>query len=83
MSDFMDRQFDDITVRIDRALCIGSGNCMNVAPEAFQFDDDGIIMFKQESDRIDRDDLIEGCNVCPVDALIVLDANGTQIVPPL
>ena len=81
MSDFADRKFEDITVRIDRGLCIGSGNCIKVEPQAFEFDDEGIVAFRAEPGQIDRGRLIEACEVCPVDALFVLDADGKQIVP--
>ena len=81
MADFVDQKFVDLTVRIDRNLCIGSGNCMKVAPETFDFDDKNIIAFKAGAAEIDRDRLIEACDVCPVDALIVLDPNGKQIAP--
>lgn len=30
---------------------------------------------------IERERLIDACDVCPVDALIVTDANGKQLVP--
>ena len=82
MSDFVDRKFEEVTVRIDRDLCIGSGNCIKVAPQVFEFDDEGIVAFKSEQAPIDRERLIEAYDVCPVDALFVLDSGGQQIVPP-
>ena len=33
------------------------------------------------AEPIDRAELIEACQVCPVDALMVLSAGGEQIVP--
>ena len=81
MSDFVDHPFGDLTVRIDRGLCIGSGNCMKVAPEVFEFDDENIVAFKAEAGQVVRDRLVDACEVCPVVALIVLDAGGNQIFP--
>jgi len=81
MSDFVDRRFGDLTVRVDRQTCIATENCIEVAPEVFEMDDQGIVTFKHEAPSIDRQRLIESCKVCPVAALSVFDADGSQIVP--
>ena len=54
---------------------------MNVAPEVFEFDEEGIVSFKGEAADIQRERLTEACSVCPVDALFVIDASGKQLVP--
>ena len=81
MSDLVERKFADLTVRIDRGTCIATENCMEIAPEVLELDDTGICAFKQDPPDVDRERLLEACRVCPVDALIVLDAEGNQIVP--
>ncbi len=81
MEDFVERKFGDLTVRIDRTQCIGTSNCMNVAPEVFEFDEDGIVSFKGAAADIQGERLTEACSVCPVDALFVIDAGGKQLVP--
>ncbi len=81
MSDFVEQKIGDLTVRIDRGLCIASTNCINVAGEIFELDDEGIVAFRDDAQEITRDMLIDGCAACPVDALIVIDADGKQIVP--
>jgi len=80
VSDFVERRFGNLTVRIDRGRCIASTNCINVAGEVFELDDEGIISFRDDAEPIARDLLVEGCAACPVDALIVLDGDE-QIVP--
>ena len=79
--DFVERKFGDLTVRIDRATCIASANCMVVAPDQLDLDEDSVVRFTDKGGEIERDTLIEACRVCPVDALIVIDAEGKQIVP--
>jgi ferredoxin len=69
MADFEERRIDSLTLAIDRLTCIGSRNCVKVAPEVFQLDADGIVTFTQDSPAVDRERLIEACGVCPVDAL--------------
>jgi ferredoxin len=70
-----------MTVRIDRTLCIGSGNCTNLAPEVFVIGPDNIVDFKDDPPDIEKGRLEESTAICPVDALILEDEDGEQIVP--
>lgn len=81
MEDFVERKIGDLTVRIDRLRCISSSNCMELAPEVFEYDEEKICAFKQSPGPIERERLIEACDICPVDALLVFDASGKQLVP--
>ena len=80
MSDFEERSVGELRVRIDRTLCVGFGDCMKEAPEGFKLDDDGIAVFV-DPDAVERDRLLRACDACPVDAITVWDAAGTQLVP--
>ncbi|MGH7381616.1 MAG: ferredoxin [Candidatus Methylomirabilales bacterium] len=77
----VERKISGLTVRIDRALCIGTSNCMKVAPTVFEFDAENVCAFKAAPPDIERERLIDACDVCPVDALIVMDEGGKQLVP--
>lgn len=79
--DHPSREISDMTVRIDRSLCIGSGNCTNLAPEVFVIRQDNIVDFQEEVPDIDTGRLEESTAICPVDALILEDETGEQIVP--
>lgn len=81
MQDFVEKQIGELRVRIDRLLCVGFGDCAAAAPELFEFDGDGICAFKADAPPIERDRLLRVCDVCPVDALVVIDENGAQLVP--
>jgi len=81
MEDVVERKIGDLTIRIDRVNCIGTSNCMKIAPDIFEFDEEKICAFTERSGEVERERLIEACRVCPVDALIVLDAEGKQLVP--
>ena len=74
------RRIGDLTVTIDRLLCVGFGDCIEEAPEAFEFDEEGIAVLT-EPERVDRQRLLEACELCPVDAITVTDEAGRQIVP--
>ena len=80
MSDFEERIVGDLRIRIDRTLCVGFGDCVTDAPEAFVLDESGTAVFVKPED-VERERLLRACDVCPVDAITVLDANGSQIVP--
>jgi ferredoxin len=81
VSDLAERRLGGLTVRVDRLLCVGFGDCIDVAPELWAFDDDGIVVFVDPLPDIDRSRLIASCEVCPVDALSVHDEDGNQLVP--
>ncbi|HKY61524.1 MAG TPA: ferredoxin [Gemmatimonadota bacterium] len=78
--DTVERRVGELTVRIDRLLCVGFADCLDEAPGAFVLDDKGIVAFA-EPDLAPRERLLRACEACPVDALSVLDASGRQIVP--
>lgn len=80
-TDVEERQFGEFTVRIDRLLCVGFGDCIDVAPDLFVFDDEGIAVFVAATDAVELDRLREACDCCPVDALTLLDADGAVLVP--
>lgn len=75
-----EREIRGLRVRIDRTLCVGFGDCVTAAPEAFVLDDEGIATFVAPP-VVERVRLLEACAACPVDALTVVDAEGHQLVP--
>ena len=80
MSDFEERTVGDLHVRIDRTLCVGFGDCVTEAPDAFGLDGSGTVVFVTP-EQVDRDRLLRACDVCPVDAITVWDGEGRQLVP--
>ena len=83
MEDIAERKIAGLTVRIRRDTCVATGNCMKLAKDTFEYDEERICSFRPDSDKaeIDRERLIEACSVCPVEALIVIDEQGKKIVP--
>ena len=74
------RTAQGLRLSIDRSLCVGFGDCIDVAPEAFQLDEENIVIFVDPA-RVDRERLLRACDACPVDAITVWDENGEQLVP--
>ncbi len=80
MADIIERQVDDLTIRIDRDLCVGFEHCTEESPTAFRLGVHDVVEFAQP-EREERSRLIEASEVCPVDALTVIDSTGRQLVP--
>lgn len=78
MPHFEERTIAGLTLRIDRTLCVGFGDCVTAAPGAFELDEEGIAVFRPDAEAA-REALVEACRACPVDALSLLDAAGREI----
>lgn len=79
MSD-TERTVHELRVVIDRELCVGFGDCVTAAPEAFQLDEENVVVFVAP-EHVVRERLLAACDACPVDALTVRDSEGRQLVP--
>ena len=81
MSESLDgRLVHGMRVSIDRSLCVGFGDCVDIAPEAFQLDAESTAILV-DPDRVDRARLLKACDACPVDAITVWGEDGQQLVP--
>jgi ferredoxin len=74
------RRIGGLEVRIDRDLCVGFGDCITAAPDAFELDGDGVAVFLRPQ-TVSRGQLLAACASCPVDAITVHDENGDLLVP--
>jgi ferredoxin len=75
-----ERTVHGLRIVIDRVQCVGFGDCVEEAPEAFALDGDDLAVFVDPA-AVDRERLLCACAACPVDAITVYDATGAQIVP--
>ena len=55
-------------VKVDKDKCIGCGACTAVAPDVFEFDDDGLAKVIEEKIN---DDVISAKEGCPTEAITV------------
>ncbi len=76
----IERRVHGLVVMIDRTLCVGFGDCVREGATAFVLDEEGIAVFSVP-EAVSRDELLQACESCPVDALTVLDAKGRCLVP--
>ena len=83
VSNIDEQRVNGLTVKIDRDLCVGFGDCIDLAETVFEFDEENIAVIKEEIDikAFDEEGFLEACRACPVDAITVLDGNGEQVAP--
>jgi ferredoxin len=68
-------QHNKIHIEVDRALCIGSGDCVDTAPDVFQLDDEEKAVVV-DPDGASVDDVVEAAGNCPVSAIFVIGESG-------
>ncbi len=64
-----------IEITVDRALCIGSGDCVDTAPDVFQLDDEDKAVVV-DADGAPLEDVIAAAGNCPVAAIFVVGEDG-------
>jgi ferredoxin len=64
-----------IEITVDRALCIGSGDCVDTAPDVFQLDDEDKAVVV-DPDGATVDDVIQAAGNCPVSAIFIAGEDG-------
>jgi ferredoxin len=64
-----------IAVEVDRAVCIGSGDCVDTAPDVFQLDDEDKAVVV-DPDGASLDDVLQAAANCPVSAIRVVGDDG-------
>ncbi len=69
------------TVRINKNGCQSAGNCVDAAPEAFDFDADGLGDAGPAAGRLPLVRLLEIARRCPALAISVFDEAGNEIDP--
>ncbi|MET0512578.1 MAG: ferredoxin [Thermoleophilaceae bacterium] len=64
-----------IQITVDRALCIGSGDCVDTAPDVFQLDDEDKAVVV-DPDGASLDEVIDAAGNCPVSAIFIAGESG-------
>jgi ferredoxin len=85
----------DLRVWIDQDLCTGDGLCVQLAPQVFEFDVDGLAYVKNADGELLTADgaavavprrcvaeVLESARGCPGDCIFVADESGTPVAGP-
>ena len=75
------RKIGQMTVVVDRNLCIGAASCVAVAPKTFALDNEAKAIFLDTAEEELPETIIDSAKSCPVAAIIIHDENGKQIYP--
>ena len=67
-------------IKIDREKCTGVANCVGIAPDVFELDDENKAVIIDISSA-DEDTLWRAAKGCPKDAIIIEDDEGKQLYP--
>jgi ferredoxin len=62
-----------VKVRVDMDVCQHYGQCVFAAPEVFDLDDDGELVYQEVVDESARNDVEAAMMACPVQAITILD----------
>ncbi len=60
-------------VVVDPAKCADHGQCVFAAPEVFQLDENGKLVYEPHPDESLRDAVEEAMDVCPLQAIEIED----------
>ena len=69
-----------LKVRVDRLLCIGTADCVAIAPNTFELDSEAKATVKRQNGDPDEK-ILEAAKTCPVLAIIVENEKGEQVFP--
>ena len=68
-------QENRVEITVDRGLCIGSGDCVDTAPDVFQLDEEDKAVVV-DPDGASLDDILSAAGNCPVSAIFVVGEDG-------
>lgn len=80
-SPFGPRKVGNITVTVDKDLCIGAASCVAVAPKTFALDNEAKAIILDTAIEDTSENIIDAAKSCPVAAIIIHDDIGKQIFP--
>lgn len=67
-------------ISVDRELCASNAECVSLAPEVFELDDEDICVVLDPEGAKDQRILL-AARACPVDAITLVDTSGEQVWP--
>ena len=71
----------EYTIKYDRKKCIGATNCVQIAPDTWELDSDGLAKAKKTKiSEKDLDKNVKAAKSCPTQAIEIFDSKGKKIV---
>jgi ferredoxin len=67
-------------LKVDRSLCTGYAECVDIAPEVFALGGDNVCLI-MDPEAADDEVVLDAARACPVDAITVIDEYEEQVWP--
>jgi ferredoxin len=74
-------QVKNLIISVDRNLCIGTQQCVDVAEKTFTLDNEGVSSILMTADSEEEKLIIEAAQGCPMNAIFVTDKDGNPVYP--
>lgn len=71
----------NLTVHIDRDLCIGAATCLAIAPEVFALDNEAKAIIIDTAAQASDENIIDAARACPTAAISIVDKDGVKLFP--
>ena len=69
------------TIKYDRSKCIGAASCVNIAPDTWELDNEGLAKAKKVSfTEKELAKQVKAAKSCPTHAISIIDESGKKIV---
>ncbi len=67
-------------ISVNRELCASNAECVSLAPDVFELDDEDLcVVLDPEGAKDQR--ILDAARACPVDAITLIASDGEQIWP--
>ena len=69
-------------VKVNQEACIGCGTCQAIAPDVFEFNEEGYAETKEETNSLDtmnedlKNDVMDALEGCPTGAIVEVEDNN-------
>lgn len=74
-------QVKNLIIKVDRGLCIGTSQCVDVAEKTFTLDNEGVSTILNTAEQEEEKLIIEAVQGCPMNAISITDKDGKPIYP--
>ena len=74
-------QVKNLIIHVDRDLCIGTSQCVDVAGKTFTLDNEGVSSILNTAEHEEEKMIIEAAQGCPMNAIFITDKDGKPVYP--
>jgi len=72
---------NNLSIHIDRDLCIGAATCLAIAPEVYALDNEAKAIIIDSAANDSDQNIIDAARACPTAAISITDKDGNKVFP--